>query len=397
MDDIYYLIHTTNTDPKKFKELRKKPSCKDADKDQFPGVFFTLVTQYNIDTEMYYPGKYVMIFSKELLKQKNYHINSIDCNGMVTEKYTFYPWNLDSAVKEIEKDSKGKSDVIIKQSKNRTMNEVVFHDAISMKYCCKIIEKPSLEKLGADNYFKFIEKGGVRSLLPRKSLKNSEPANLSKLPFYCYNMEDLFTGGKIHKSSLRWFKMMLKVANIEEDVNTVQKCINLLRKKAPYLCDHRNEQNIDVLKNYTLKLNKTKRNTKRNKTNNTKTRKQRGGSAAIDVFYGDKKVQGNEFTSEETSLQPTVKIPEGYTLVMYDPDAVKPSWIHWISSSDGDIVPYKGPSPPPGTGIHHYKFAVVAGNVPDNFATNQNRGRKDVSDLLKSAVKVAEFVVKAPQ
>lgn len=106
-------------------------------------------------------------------------------------------------------------------------------------------------------------------------------------------------------------------------------------------------------------------------------------------------MEGNEFTVEETANKPTVQIPEGHTLIMYDPDAVNPSWIHWISTSQGDILPYKGPTPPPGTGIHHYKFAILAGKIPNNFATNQNRGGKDVASLVKSAVKVAEFTVSA--
>jgi carbamoyltransferase len=45
-----------------------------------------------------------MIFSKELLKQNNYHISLMDCNGMVTEHVTYYPWNIDQAIKEKQND-----------------------------------------------------------------------------------------------------------------------------------------------------------------------------------------------------------------------------------------------------------------------------------------------------
>lgn len=124
-----------------------------------------------------------------------------------------------------------------------------------------------------------------------------------------------------------------------------------------------------------------------------KTRKQRGGSESLDVFYDSKKVQGNQFTVEETAKKPFVKIPENHTLIMYDPDAVNPSWIHWISTSSGDILPYKGPSPP--SGIHHYKFILIPGTVKTNLATNQNRGGKSVSEYDKMAVKRAEFIVVA--
>jgi phosphatidylethanolamine-binding protein (PEBP) family uncharacterized protein len=101
----------------------------------------------------------------------------------------------------------------------------------------------------------------------------------------------------------------------------------------------------------------------------------------------------NQFTVEETSEKPSVSIPEGHTLVMYDPNAVKPSWIHWIATSQGDVLPYKGPSPPPGTGIHHYIFALLPGKVPSQLTTNQNRGGKNVSDLVKSAVATTYFTV----
>jgi phosphatidylethanolamine-binding protein (PEBP) family uncharacterized protein len=126
-----------------------------------------------------------------------------------------------------------------------------------------------------------------------------------------------------------------------------------------------------------------------------KTRKQRGGFAPLNISYNGKKVQGNQFTVEETAEKPMVEIPEGYTLIMYDPDAVNPSWIHWISTSSHDILPYKGPSPPKGSGIHHYKFILVPGTVKTNLATNQNRGGKSVSEYDPMAVKRAEFIVVA--
>jgi hypothetical protein len=124
-----------------------------------------------------------------------------------------------------------------------------------------------------------------------------------------------------------------------------------------------------------------------------KTRKQRGGSTNLEVFYGSKKVQGNYFTVEETAIKPSVKIPEGYTLLMYDPDAVKPSYIHWIATSQGDVLPYKGPTPPSGTGIHHYKFALIPGSI----TTNQNREGKNVSQYVNKALNSMEFLVQAPQ
>ncbi len=214
MEDIYYLVHVTDKDPDKIKFLKKNPSCKESTGDQFPGVFFTLVTKYNIQTEHFYGGKNILIFSKELLKQNNYHINLRDNNGNITEHNTFYPWNIDEAVKKIK---------ILSTSKaiSDKMNEVVFHDNIDMKYCCAHIEKPTFQ--GEEEVIQFIKKGGIKQLLPKKSMKTSEPPDMSKLPFYSFTFEDKYTETtKVPKSSLGWFKMLAKVAGIEKSCKSKQ-------------------------------------------------------------------------------------------------------------------------------------------------------------------------------
>ena len=73
-------------------------------------------------------------------------------------------------------------------------------------------------------------------------------------------------------------------------------------------------------------------------------------------------------TIQETQSIPTIqigKIPLS-TLIMYDPDSMNPSWLHYLvlnipngDISKGDIVvSYNGPSPPKGTGIHRYIFEL---------------------------------------
>jgi hypothetical protein len=128
MDNIYYLVHVTN-DPNcvNWTELRTAPFNTD---DQFPGVYLTMITKDNIDKEDIFPGKYIIILSKKLLFQKNYHINLTDYNGIISEENTYFPWNLDKFMSENRK---------LLSVKNRTLNEVVFHDNIDMKYCCGII------------------------------------------------------------------------------------------------------------------------------------------------------------------------------------------------------------------------------------------------------------------
>ena len=49
MDDIFYLVHTTNNpDCLKWDELRISGNRTG---DQFPGVYFSLITKWNIDKE----------------------------------------------------------------------------------------------------------------------------------------------------------------------------------------------------------------------------------------------------------------------------------------------------------------------------------------------------------
>ena len=97
MDDIYYLIHTTNNpDCVNWKEIRTAEFNTD---DQFPAAYLTIISKHNIDTERVYTGKYIIILSKTLLLQKNYHINARDYNGIVSEKNTYFSWNLATFLK----------------------------------------------------------------------------------------------------------------------------------------------------------------------------------------------------------------------------------------------------------------------------------------------------------
>lgn len=144
---------------------------------------------------------------------------------------------------------------------------------------------------------------------------------------------------------------------------------------------------------------RTRRNSKKNRTvgkkqsRESQTRKnQRGGLEKLAVFYNSVKVNGQELSAGFTAKRPTVKIPAGFFLVMYDPNAVKPDWIHWIATAEKDILDYQGPSPPPGTGIHTYKFVLNSGIPPQ---APKERGGHQITEFLKNPVAVAEFTVSA--
>lgn len=244
--DIYYLIHITNKDPTTFKSIRAK-SCNDIDNDQFPGAYFTLVTKDNIETESYFPGEYCCIFSKKLLLQKNYHVNIVDNNGVITENNTYYPWNLNRAVERI------KHNALHSMSMYERMNEVVFHDSVDMKYCCKIVK---IVGSTMSEFIKFHEKGGLPGNLPHRAMTNAHPPDTTKLPFYCYTRDTPYFGTiRIPASSFRWYKMMARVAGINDasDCRTKAHCIEQINERRKQLCKHREKQQIDILKEYTMK------------------------------------------------------------------------------------------------------------------------------------------------
>jgi len=97
------------------------------------------------------------------------------------------------------------------------------------------------------------------------------------------------------------------------------------------------------------------------------------------IFYNGKIIKNNEFIKvTETKTEPLVNLNLDpnyyYTLIMYDPDAVGGTYIHWlkINITNNDIntgniiISYKGPSPPPKTGIHHYIFELYKQDRENN-------------------------------
>jgi len=115
---------------------------------------------------------------------------------------------------------------------------------------------------------------------------------------------------------------------------------------------------------------KTRRRARRN-------RKQHGG-VALEILYGDT-VGGNNSNPTAIDLKTTMLPPnvtvmnassnDRYTILMYDPDAVSPAggkttYLHWCvfnrtATEPGETcVTYKKPTPPPGSGTHHYTFVL---------------------------------------
>ena len=95
-------------------------------------------------------------------------------------------------------------------------------------------------------------------------------------------------------------------------------------------------------------------------------RKQKGG--AFSVQFQGKEAMGNVRPQNQTLEQPIVqwnaKSNGLYAILMWDPDAPAPSWIHWFvvnipgaQLSEGEtLLSYKPPTPPSGT--HRYYVTV---------------------------------------
>lgn len=202
MDDILYLIHSTDNPFDINDIIELIPSKLENAEEQFPGVFFSLITKNNIHNEPLYSNDNILIFSKKLLEQKNYHINIRDYNGWINETNTFFSWQLDKAVD------------IINNIDNDIGNEVVFHDPISIKYLVSYI------------------KSGSNKDLPNEinSINIPEP-DMTKIPFYCIPYENNYTGiEKLKISSKEFYIKMAKMCLIENtQEKTIEEIIELIK------------------------------------------------------------------------------------------------------------------------------------------------------------------------
>ena len=135
----------------------------------------------------------------------------------------------------------------------------------------------------------------------------------------------------------------------------------------------------------------TRKRTRKRRIQRRIHKKKGGNSNSMDIRYGSSLVDNNIMTARNTSKQPTISLLplKLSTLVMYDPDSsTPPSWLHYLvinipngDLSKGDvIIPYEGPSPPPGTGPHHYIFEQLAQTSPINTSI-QDRSSFDINQF----------------
>ena len=104
------------------------------------------------------------------------------------------------------------------------------------------------------------------------------------------------------------------------------------------------------------------------------------------LVYNNKEIiSGTHLTPLQTREEPEIEYIANpnklYTLIMYDPDAQVGNYVHWVTinvpgnaiSHGQQLLNYKGPAPPQGTGIHRYIFLIFeqgkrinAQNIPES-------------------------------
>ena len=240
--DIYYLVHITDNYTEDWKEL--KTSEVEAYEYQFPGVYLTLITKENIHNVDLYPGKQILILSKNLLKQKNWHINLRDYNGYISEHNTYFSWNLTDAISKINSN----------ENKDNIGHEVVFHDHIPMKYLCLVINN--------------LSKVSNNMILPNIPIENKVEPDMTKEPFYCYPLEKNYTGIDPFPESSRDFFVKMEIMSkidinlytdeiikkikekSEIDINlSTDEIIKKIKEKIVDLYSNRDQQHIEIFKN----------------------------------------------------------------------------------------------------------------------------------------------------
>ena len=105
----------------------------------------------------------------------------------------------------------------------------------------------------------------------------------------------------------------------------------------------------------------------------------------LEIYYNNKKLVNDHFLKPaETQIEPKIKYNFNennlYTLIMYDPDAVNGTHIHWLVTNIKNniknskiLLTYQGPAPPAKTGKHRYIFELYEQESILNLEPFENR------------------------
>jgi len=124
----------------------------------------------------------------------------------------------------------------------------------------------------------------------------------------------------------------------------------------------------------------------------------------LEIYYNNKKLVNDEFLKpSETQIEPKIKYNFNsnnlYTLIMYDPDAVNGTRIHWLVTNIKNsiknskiLLDYQGPAPPAKTGKHRYIFELYEQSEMLNVEPLEERSIS--INLLRNKLNVSDYISK---
>lgn len=124
----------------------------------------------------------------------------------------------------------------------------------------------------------------------------------------------------------------------------------------------------------------------------------------MQVFYNGEEIKPNSYLDKgKAQIEPKVllreKVPESSTLIVYDPDAVGGTYLHWIvqdyfsPKKKKVILPYQGPAPPKGSGVHNYIFSLFENITFSSQA--MERKINNINELTSGKEPIQTFVFKS--
>jgi len=142
----------------------------------------------------------------------------------------------------------------------------------------------------------------------------------------------------------------------------------------------------------------------RKRISTRKRRIQKGGT--ISVYFQGKEAKGNVKPRNQTLFLPMISwtiAPETlYTILIWDPDAPSPSYIHFLAtnlrssnlSTGQTLLSYEPPTPP--SGVHRYYTTVYRQKQLINVPVPSQRANFDVEELVNtySLEKIGEKMIR---
>lgn len=193
-------------------------------KEEFPGVFMSWHLGGE-ESSMY--ADVTLVFGRDLVRrQKNFHLNLADKNGFFIEGGTFFPG--DKSVPRLRDSRALKKKHGLKKS-HADMNEIVFHDSVSMDLCEEILVAPeALEKVLALLPPELASKTrSAPDVLPRKVVRTTrlDALNTESLACRVFSTDIWYTGFKVpilvgsrvrFNSGIGYVRSLARLAGVDE-------------------------------------------------------------------------------------------------------------------------------------------------------------------------------------